>query len=175
MKILEQIDVYSGRAFDVQRVRILMPDGHQGFYDLVQHPDSVSIVPLTADGKLLFVRQHRIGAGRDLLELPAGVMEAGEDPAECAARELREETGMAAGTLVKLGQAYLTPGYCTELMHFFFASQLYPAPLEADADEFLHLEALPVGEALDTARRGELFDSKTLAALFLAQARLVES
>lgn len=172
IKIIDREDVYAGRAFDVQRVRLQLPDGHQRLYDLVQHPDSVSVVPLTADGKLLFVRQHRIGAGRPLLELPAGVMEAGEDPAVCAARELREETGMAAGELVKLGQAYLTPGYCTELMHFYFAAHLYPAPLPGDADEFLQLEALPVAEALEMARRGAEFDSKTLAALFLAEARL---
>lgn len=172
MKILAHQDVYAGRAFDVQRVLVELPDGHQSTYDLVLHPDSVSIVPLTGDGKLLFVRQHRIGAGRDLLELPAGVMDTGEEPAQCALRELREETGMTAGALVKLGEAHLTPGYCTEKMVFFFASQLSPAPLHTDSDEFLQLEAIPVAQALEMALRGDVFDSKTLAALFLAQNRL---
>lgn len=169
MKILNRQDVYSGRAFDVQRVHLQLPNGQPATYDLVLHPDSVSIVPLTSGGDLLFVRQYRIGAGKALLELPAGVMEPGENPQDCAARELREETGMAAAQLMLLGQAHLTPGYCTELMYFFFASQLYPAPLQADADEFLHLEAIPAPKALEMARRGQDFDSKTLAALFLAQ------
>lgn len=172
MKILARQNVYSGRAFDLQRVHLQMPDGSQRTYDLVQHPDSVSIVPLTSDGQLLFVRQHRLGPDIPLLEFPAGVMEAGEDPTECAARELREETGLAAGQLVKLGQAYLTPGYCTELMHFFFASQLFPAPLPGDADEFINIEAIPAVTALEMARAGAFLDSKTLAALFLAQSRL---
>lgn len=172
MQIIKREQEYTGRAFNVERVLVQMPDGAERLYDLVQHPDSVSIVPLTHDGQLIFVSQQRLGAGKVLLEFPAGVMEANEDPAFCAARELREETGFAPGKLVKLGEAHLTPGYCTELMHFFFASQLYPAPLEADDDESLEVVFMEVRDAFALARQGSAFDSKTLAALFLAQEQL---
>lgn len=172
MQIIQRKQEYTGRAFNVERVLVKMPDGAERHYDLVQHPDSVSIVPLTSDRRLIFVSQHRLGAGKDLLEFPAGVMEAGEDPAGCAARELREETGFAAGSLVKLGEAYLTPGYCTELMHFFFAAGLYTAPLQMDDDESLEVVFMEINDALALARQGSVFDSKTLAALFLAEERL---
>lgn len=172
MKILKREQEYSGRAFNVERVLVQLPDGTRRNYDLVQHPDSVSIVPLTSDGRLMFVSQHRLGASKALLEFPAGVMEAGEDPAACAARELREEIGMAPGVLIKLGEAYLTPGYCTELMHFFFATGLSAAPLKMDDDESLEVVVMTVPDALELARGGTAFDSKTLAALFLAQDRL---
>lgn len=172
MQIIKREQEYTGRAFNVERVLVHMPDDTQRYYDLVQHPDSVSIVPLTHDGRLIFVSQQRLGAGKALLEFPAGVMEPDETPEACAARELREETGFAASTLVRLGSAYLTPGYCTELMHFFFASGLYPAPLQMDDDEALEVIYMKVGEALALARQGNTFDSKTLAALFLAQERL---
>jgi ADP-ribose pyrophosphatase len=172
MKIIQRQQEYTGRAFNVERVLVQLPDGAERHYDLVQHPDSVSIVPLTRDGQLILVSQQRLGAGKDLLEFPAGVMEAGEDPAACAERELREETGFAPGTLVKLGEAHLTPGYCTELMHFYFAARLYPAPLKMDDDEALEVVFMNVSDALALARQGSTFDSKTLAALFLAEERL---
>lgn len=172
-EILKREEMFRGRAFEVQRLALRLPDGRVRPFDLVHHNPSISVIPVTADGKLLFVRQYRVGAKADLLELPAGVMETGEDPLEGARRELREETGMDAGELLRLGQAYLAPGYCDELMYFFLARQLVSAPLEQDDDEFLHLEALPIAEAYARARRGEFSDSKTLAALFLA-APLIE-
>ena len=103
-----------------------------------------------------------------MLELPAGVLEKDEDPYEGARRELREETGMDAGELKLLGKAYLAPGYSSELMYFYLGRQLSPAPLEQDEDEFLHLKSLSIEDSLSMARRGAFYDSKTLAALFLA-------
>ncbi len=168
--------VYQGRAFDVYRLAARLPDGKVRPYDLVQHSDSITVLPLTQDGRLLLVRQYRVGSGGQLLELPAGVLDEGEDPLTGARRELREETGMDAAEIIKLGAAYLTPGYCTEFMHFYLARDLHAAPLEQDEDEFLNIESYPVGELLAMARRGEILDSKTLAALFLAEKYLeVES
>jgi ADP-ribose pyrophosphatase len=146
-----------------------LPDGRTHDFELVEHNDSVSILPVDGEGNMLFVRQYRLGAQDDLLELPAGVLEKGEDSLEGADREVREETGMAAHKLVPIGQAYLAPGYSTELMYFFLATDLYPAPLEQDADEFLELVKVPVAEAYRMARAGELRDSKTLAALLMAE------
>ncbi len=164
---------YRGHAFDVVKVQVRLPDGRVRPYDLVEHRDSISIVPVDDQGHILFVAQYRIGAGRELLELPAGVMEEEEEARACAEREIREETGYAAREWIELGQFYLAPGYCTERMVAFLARELYPAPLRPDADEFLHLRALSIEEAYAMAQRGEIHDSKTLAALFLARPYLI--
>ncbi len=108
-----------------------------------------------------------------LLELPAGVLDEGENPLDGARRELREETGMDARELKELGAAYLSPGYCNEYMHFILARELSASPLEPDEDEFMAMEAYPVDEVYRMAYAGEIHDSKSLAALLLAQAELL--
>ena len=171
---IKQRDVaYRGRAFDVQRLTVRLPDESVRVFDLVEHNPSITVVPVTDDGRILFVRQYRMGAEEDLLELPAGVLETDEDPAVGARRELREETGMDAGELKLLGKAYLAPGYSSELMYFYLGRQLTPSPLEQDEDEFLQLESFSIGESMDMAREGAFLDSKTLAALFLAGQELL--
>jgi 8-oxo-dGTP pyrophosphatase MutT (NUDIX family) len=129
---------------------------------------------MDAEGNLLFVRQYRHAAGMDLLELPAGTRDGDEPFEECAAREIREETGMEAGMLTHVGSFYLAPGYSTEYMGVFLATDLKLNPLEADDDEFLSVEKMPVKEALQMAERGEMPDAKTLAALLLARPYLEE-
>lgn len=170
--LLGKQSVFHGHAFDVELVSFRLPDGKERTYDLVNHRGSVTLVPVDDQGRLLFVSQYRLGAGAALLELPAGVLEPDEDALEGAGRELREETGMAAHHLEKLGEIYLAPGYCNEHMVIYLASGLYPAPLPADADEFLSLQAIPVVEAYRMAQAGELMDGKTLAALLLAKSHL---
>jgi ADP-ribose pyrophosphatase len=168
-EIIDTSVEFKGKAFEVHRLNMRLPDGRTHLFELVQHRDSVSIMPIDADRNLLFVSQHRVGAGRDLLELPAGVLEAGEDPQIGAEREVREETGMAARKLRQVGSAYLAPGYATELMYFFLAEDLYPAPLAQDVDEFIELVKIPIVEAYRMAKAGDIHDSKTLAALLLAE------
>jgi len=163
-----------GRAFAIRRDWMRAPDGRETTFDIIEHHGSVVIVPVDADGNLLFVRQYRHATGQELLELPAGTLEPGEDPRVCAAREIREETGYAADTLELLGKFFLAPGYSTELMSVFLASGLTSSPLAADEDEFISVEKLSVDEALLRAARGEFPDAKSLAALFLAQDRLAE-
>ena len=171
-ELLKSEIVYPGRAFTVRRDTLRLPDGHETRFDIVEHIGSVIIIPVDDQGNLLFVRQYRHAAGMDLLELPAGTLDEGEAPEACARREVREETGMAAGLLVHLGGFYLAPGYSTEYMHVYLATELHPDPLEADADEFLTVESIPLGTALASARRGEIADAKTLAAIILAQSQL---
>ena len=168
-KILNKETVYAGRAFGVQRVSLRLPNNRETIYDLVAHNDSVSIVPIDQDGNVWFVRQFRLGAGSQLLELPAGVLEKDEDPAICAARELREEISMGSKELKCLGDFYLTPGYCDEPMYVYLATGLYPESLPQDADEFLDVVKIPLPKAFEMARNGEIKDSKSLAALLLAQ------
>ena len=121
-----------------------------------------------------FVRQYRHPAGIELLELPAGTLDADENPAECAARELREEIGMAAESLVEIGSFFLAPGYSTEYMYVFLARELSPAPLAADEDEDLAPERIEAGRALEMVRDGSFQDAKTIAALHLVRRYLTD-
>ncbi len=171
-RLLKSEVLFQGRAFSIRRDVLLTPDGRETRFDIVEHHGSVILIPLDDEGNLLFVRQYRHAVGGDLLELPAGSLDEGEAPEMCAARELREETGYAAQVLEKVGEFYLAPGYSTEKMTVFIARQLYAAPLEADADEFLDLVRLPLNEALRAAEAGNIPDAKSLAALYLAQAKL---
>ncbi len=164
---------YQGHAFDVVRVHVRLPDGRERDYDLVEHPDSVTVIPVDGDGNIYFVTQHRVGAGDILLELPAGVLEEGEQPLICAKREVREEIGMAAQTFQELGGFYLAPGYDNEYMTAFLARGLYDSPLDPDADEFLNVSRMPVMEVYRKAEAGEFRDGKTLAALLLARPYLM--
>jgi ADP-ribose pyrophosphatase len=164
--------VYPGRAFTIRRDTLRMPDGHETRFDIVEHVGSVVILPADDEGNLLFVRQYRHATGLDLLELPAGTRDANEAPDACARREIREETGMAAGKLERLGGFYLAPGYSTEYMDVFLATELRYDPLEADEDEFLSVERLSISEVMAACQKGEFPDAKTLAALSLARSRL---
>ncbi len=161
--------IYSGRAFTIRRDKLRLPDGRENSFDIVVHIGSVIILPLDSKGQLLFVRQYRHAAGSELLELPAGTLDPGESPEACATREVREETGMAAGKLDHLGGFYLAPGYSTEYMHVYLATTLRHDPLKADDDEFLSVEKYPLKEALAMFERGEIQDAKSIAAILLAR------
>lgn len=168
-ELIHSENIFSGRAFSIRRDLLRLPDGSQVEREIVEHAGSVVILPLDEAGNILFVRQYRHAAALDLLELPAGVLEPGETPEACASREVREETGMAAGRLQGLGGFYLAPGYSTEYMHVFLATDLHFNPLEADPDEDLNVEKIPLREALDLPRQGALSDAKSLAAFHLAR------
>jgi ADP-ribose pyrophosphatase len=167
--ILSRKTVFNGHAFDVEKLQVRLPDGRERAYDLVSHKDSVTLLPLDSDGSVWFVSQYRMGCECLTLELPAGVMDEGESPEACAAREIREETGMAAGNLRLLGSVYLAAGYSSEINHIFLATDLIHSPLEMDEDEFLDVERFSIGEIRTMIEKGELIDSKTLAALLLAR------
>src|SRR5215211_9229830 len=140
-----------GRVFKIRRDTLKTPDGRETKYEIIEHGGSVVIVPVDSEGNVLFVRQYRHAAGEDLLELPAGTRDGDEPYEECAAREIREETGMEAGKLQKLGEFYLVPGYSTERMAVFLATELKENPLQADDDEFLQVEKIPLKQAVEMA------------------------
>lgn len=161
-----------GRTFQIRRDHLKAPDGRLTKYEIVEHGGSVVMLPVDAQGNLLFVRQYRHAAGLDLLELPAGTRNGKEPYEACASREMREETGMAAGKLERVGEFFLAPGYSTEYMVAFLATELTHSPLKADEDEFLQVEKIPVKRAFEMAENGEVPDAKSLAALFLARGKL---
>jgi ADP-ribose diphosphatase len=169
---LESQLMYRGRAFDIRRDKVRLPDGRTTLLDVVEHIGSVVIVPVDEEGDIYFVRQYRHAARLDMLELPAGTLEPGEDPLVCAKREIREETGMASGNIREIGGFYLAPGYSTEFMRVYLATDLSHDPLEADADEFLSVEKISVAKAMQLAESGGLPDAKSLAALLLAKQNL---
>lgn len=161
--------IYQGRVFDVRQDQVRMPDGRLARFDIVAHRGAVTILPVDAEGQIWFVRQYRHPAQTALLELPAGVMEEGEAPEFSARREIREEIGMAAGKLTRIGTFFLAPGYSTEFMHVFLATQLTSAPLKGDEDEFISIEKIPHQQVSQMAQAGRFQDAKTLAAILLAQ------
>ena len=154
-ELIKSETLLQGRAFRIRRDHLKTPDGRDTKFEIIEHGGSVIIIPVDGDGNLWFVRQYRHAAGMDLLELPAGTRDGDEPYEDCAAREIREEIGMEAGKLEKVGEFYLAPGYSTEFMAVYLATDLKHNPLEADDDEFLSVEKIPVREAIQRAERGE--------------------
>jgi ADP-ribose pyrophosphatase len=159
--------VFRGRSLAVRVDRVRLPGGREARLDVVEHAGSAVLVPVEEDGGILFVRQYRHAAGVDLLELPAGTLEPGEDPLTCAGRELREETGLGARSLDEIGGFYLAPGYSTEFMRVYLAARLFPDRLPGDEDEILSLERLPRADVRRMLALGAWNDAKTVAALAL--------
>ncbi len=164
-EILSSDILINGRVFDLRRDHVRYPDGRESDYDIIVHSGAVTLVPVNGDGEIWFVRQYRHATGETLLELPAGTIDEEEQPEDCAERELREEIGYAAGSLIKIGEFYLAPGYSNELMHIFFASQLTYDPLQPDAHEFLQTEVYKSSDVFSMLKISEFKDAKTIAAL----------
>jgi len=171
-ELIKSETILQGRAFKIRRDYLKTPYGLETNLEIIEHGGSVVIMPIDHEGNILFVRQYRHAAGQDLLELPAGTRDGAEPYEECAAREIREETGMEAGRLKKIGEFYLAPGYSTEFMAVFLATDLKYNPLDPDEDEILSIEKIPVKEAVEKALSGKLPDAKSLAALLLAKSHL---
>ena len=140
--------------------------------EVVEHAACVVIVPVDSNGNVLMVRQYRYATGRILLEAPAGRVEPGESPDECAQRELQEEVGYAAGSLRSLGGFWMSPGFCTEYMHAYLAQDLSPSRMEPDDDEDISVELVPLDKAEQLVRCGDIEDAKTIAALSMASAQM---
>ncbi len=170
---IDSENVYKGKIFSIRHDQVRLPDGHVTYLDVIDHSGAVVIIPVDDENRMWFVRQYRYAVGEELLELPAGMVEAGEKPEDCAAREIREEIGMAAAELIHLGAFYLAPGYSTEYMHVFLARKLSPAPLARDDDEFLNVETMPVEQAFSMGTSGAFRDGKTYAALLMAAPSLI--
>lgn len=153
--------IFEGRVFSVCVDRALLPDGRKARREVVLHSGGASVVALDSGGYVYLVRQWRYPFASAMLEIPAGKLEDGEDPAHCAVRELREETGMAAGQLISLGDHYPTPAYCSEVLRIYLALDLVHVGQRLDDGEFLEAVKIPFEEAFLMVIRGELRDAKT--------------
>lgn len=162
---------YAGKTLTLHKDIVRLPNGKDAFREIVDHRGSVVIVAATGTD-VYFVRQYRHATGETLLELAAGTIDTGEDPATCAVRETAEELGLAAGKLTQLCQGFVSPGYTSELQSFFLAEDLSPATAECDDDEFLDVVTMTWEAALAALDRGEFRDSKTVLGLLMAARRL---
>ena len=172
-KTLSEKLIYKGRILDLHVDEIELPDGKKSIREVVEHHGGVCVAALTEDNCLLFVRQYRYPYHKVLLELPAGKLEKGEDPLEAGIRELEEECGVKAGTVIPMGQVYPTVAYCSEIIHLFLAKGLQKTQQHLDDGEFLSVEKIPLDEAVRLVMNGEITDSKTVA-LVLKTARLFD-
>jgi ADP-ribose pyrophosphatase len=163
--------IYTGRVIALDVHQVSLPDGAPATRERVVHPGAVAIVALDPAGHVLLVRQYRLAADRVMLEIPAGTLNAGEDPAECAVRELQEETGYRPGKLESLGGIFVAPGYTTEYIHLYLATDLIESRLQGDEDEFIEVERATLTQAVTWAVDGTLIDAKSVSGLLKAARR----
>ncbi len=161
---------WTGRIFNVNRLQVELPDGRRALRDVVRHPGAVAIVALTEEGRICLVRQYRTALGRVTVEIPAGKLSAGEDPLECANRELLEETGMVAEKMAFLTTIASSDGFCDELIHIYMATGLTFAKSSPDDDEFINVDLVEVGELVDAVLDGRIEDAKTVVGALLCDA-----
>ena len=154
--------VYQGHIVNLTVDHITTASGIDTVREVFHHPGGAAVVPMLPDGNVLLVRQFRYPIQQDLLELPAGKIDPGETPESTAVRELKEEVGYAPGELLKLGEFYTTPGFCTEKLHLFLARNLRPANESGDADEEIQVERFSLPELKDLLNAGRITDAKTV-------------
>ena len=160
---------YVGRIVTIRDDTVELQNGNLSHREVVEHNGGVGIVAVDDDGFVYLVRQYRYPMERELLEVPAGKLEQGEDPFECAVRELSEETGFTAGKMSYLGKLYPSPGHCRETLYLYLAQDLTGGARHLDPDEFLDVERYPFDEALRMVTDGTICDAKTSLGLLLAE------
>ncbi len=164
-KLLNSKTVYDGRILDLHIDSIELPSGRQTTREIIHHRNSVAIVAVDAENKVFLVRQYRSPLQQMLIEIPAGKTEQGESAVEAARRELIEETGYSAAKMEDLGGFYASPGYSTEYLHLFHATDLQPVEGDLDEDEIAEVSHVPISEIPGMIANGEICDGKSVAGL----------
>jgi len=157
--------VYDGRAVRLRVDTVRMPGGRETTREIVEHGECVAVVALDDNDNVLLVNQFRKPVEKELLEIPAGGIEPGEDPEAAVRREMREETGYLPGKVERLGGFYSTPGYCTEYLYLYLATDLVPSPLQAEDTENIKLIRVPISQISSLVTSGKICDAKTIAGL----------
>ncbi len=160
--------IYTGRVFKLASDNITLSNGVNLDIDIIRHPGASAIVPLLSQNAVILIKQYRYAAGGYIWEIPAGTLNPGESPLECAKRELIEETGYRADKMEKLTEIVPVPGYSDERIHIFLATDLSPAKQNLDRDEMLNVHEVKMEAALEMIAKGEIIDSKTISGLYLA-------
>ena len=168
-KIIESDVLFRGKVFDLKVDKIKYNSGNNGIREVAVHPGGAVIVPVKDDGKLIMVYQFRYPFEKFILEFPAGKLDVNEDPKDCALRELKEETGYTANKIEKLGSIATTPGFCTEMLHIFLTTELIAGEHHREEGEYeMEIKEFTYGEIEDKIFRGEVYDSKSISAFYLA-------
>ncbi len=158
--------VYKGKIFSLEKDVITLPDGRETVRETIRHGGAAAMIPIDNEGKIIFVRQYRHSAGKEVLEIPAGTIEKGEDPYNCAIREIQEETSYKAGKMTFLFKMFSAIGFCSEQIYIYLAENLEKGEFNMDEDEFITIERYTLKESIELIYKGEICDSKTIAAIF---------
>lgn len=167
-KMITSEEIYKGKIIRVTRDKVALENGHTTYREVVHHNGGAAIIAINEREEVALVRQYRYALGRELIELPAGKVEAGEDPAVTAVRELEEEVGCRADKWIPFGDILPTVGYCTEVIYLFIATELTATKQKLDADEFLSVFWIPLDEAVAMIYTGEIRDAKAVSGLLRA-------
>lgn len=167
-KTIKSKQIYKGRILSVFDEEVRFPDGRTFPREIIRHSGAIGTVPLTADKDVLLVKQYRHPLGEEILEIPAGLPSENEDPADCASRELKEETGATSDEIVKLTDFYTTPGYSDEIFHLYLALNVIEGDNALEDDEVLEVVKLPLSKALERVKKGQIKDGKTVIGLVFA-------
>lgn len=162
---IESKNVFNGKIINVNVDTISLPDGNVAKREVVIRGDATAVVPIDENGNVILVEQYRHPAGDMVLEIPAGMLEEGEDPKICAIRELEEETSLIAKDLIHITTMYPTVGFCTEKLHIYLAKNLSQGSFNFDDDEFIEVKKLPLEEAINMIYSGKIMDAKTIIGL----------
>lgn len=175
-KLIESKTLFKGKVFDLKVDTIeYNSSGNKGIREVAVHPGGAVVIPLTDEGKIIFVKQFRYPLQKWILELPAGKLDKDEDPAVCAERELTEETGFKAGSLLKLGKIYTTPGFCNEVLHIFLAKNLSPGEHNREEGEIgMQVIEFTLTEIDELIRTGKILDAKTICAIAMFKLQKAE-
>jgi ADP-ribose pyrophosphatase len=168
VKLLASRRVFQGKVVDLSVDRVELPNGNVCDLEMIRHPGAAAVVPVDPAGNVLLVRQYRYAASGWLYEVPAGKLDAGEPPSVCATREVEEETGWRPGRLTEMGWIWTTPGFTDERIWLYLATDLEESEQALQPDEVLSVERMPLEQAVDLARRGEIRDAKSVCALLRA-------
>lgn len=166
-KTLSSQLIYDGRAVKLRVDTVQMPSGRETTREIVEHRDCVAIIAIDADNNVLLVNQFRKAVDKNLLEIPAGGIDTDEDPVAAVHREMQEETGYLPQKVERLGGFYSTPGYCTEYLHLYLATDLTPSQLYAEDTEIIRLVRVPITEIPGLINSGKICDAKSVAGLFI--------
>lgn len=160
--ILGENSAWKGRLLDVRVLDVELPNGRRTTREVIRHPGAAAVVALTETGKIVLVRQYRTAIDRVTVEIPAGKLDPGEDPIDCARRELLEETGFKANRINYLTTMASTPGFSDEFIHIYMATGLSFAGANPDEDEFVNVDLVPLSELIDAVLDGKIEDAKTV-------------
>lgn len=168
-KTMKTEKIYEGKILNLRIDTVELPDKKYSKREIVEHPGAVAIVPITEEGEVILVKQYRKAVEKELLEIPAGKLEIGEEPRETAIRELKEETGFSSAKIEYITEFYTSAGFTNEKMHLFLATELTEGAAEPEKDEYIEVIKLDLETLIDKVLKGEILDSKTIIGALIAK------